>query len=172
MPACFCAALKAIIASGCNVTLWKVTRGGLSLHGSAGITIASEHGLPVVPRGSGTGLAGAATPIGDALVIVTSKMNRILDVRPQDRLAWVEPGVINLDLGNALAGRGFTFAPDPSSQQTSTIGGDVSTNARGPHCLADGGASAHILALHVVLGGGGGGRGRSPGGRAARLRLP
>ena len=86
---------------------------------AACLRIAAEHGLPVVPRGSGTGLAGGATPIGDALVVVTSKMTRILEVRPEDRLAWVEPGLPNLDLANALRPYGFTYAPDPSSQQTS-----------------------------------------------------
>src|SRR5687768_13014040 len=94
---------------------------------AACLGIAVEHELPVVPRGSGTGLAGGATPIGDALVVVTSKMTRILEIRPEDRLAWVEPGVPNLDLANALRPHGFTFAPDPSSQQTSSIGGNVST---------------------------------------------
>jgi glycolate oxidase len=112
---------------------------------------AAEHGLAVVPRGSGTGLAGAATPIGDALVVVTSKMTRVLEVRPDDRLAWVEPGLPNLDLAVALRPLGYTFAPDPSSQQTSSIGGNVNTNAGGPHCLAYGVTSAHILALEVVL---------------------
>jgi glycolate oxidase len=113
--------------------------------------IAAEHGLPVVPRGSGTGLAGGATPIGDVLVVVTTKMNRILEVRPEDRLAWVEPGVVNLDLAEALRPLGFTFAPDPSSQQTSSIGGNVNTNAGGPHCLAYGVTSNHVLAIDVVL---------------------
>jgi glycolate oxidase len=115
------------------------------------VRVAAEHGLPVVPRGSGTGLAGASTPIGDSLVVVTAKMNRILEVRPEDRLAWVEPGLFNLDLGNALRPTGFTYAPDPSSQQTSSIGGNVNTNAGGPHCLAYGVTSAHVLALDVVL---------------------
>jgi glycolate oxidase len=115
------------------------------------VRVAAAHGLPVVPRGSGTGLAGAATPIGDALVVVTAKMQRILEVRPEDRLAWVEPGLFNLDLATALAPSGFTYAPDPSSQQTSSIGGNVNTNAGGPHCLAYGVTSAHILALDVVL---------------------
>jgi glycolate oxidase len=113
--------------------------------------IAAAHGLFVVPRGSGTGLAGAATPIGDALVVVTSKMDAIEEIRTQDRLAWVQPGLFNLDLSNALAPLGWTYAPDPSSQQTSSIGGNVSTNAGGPHCLAYGVTSAHILALDVVL---------------------
>ena len=115
------------------------------------LQIAAHHELDVVPRGSGTGLAGGATPIGDALVVVTTKMNRILEVRPQDRLAWVQPGVLNLDLGNALRPTGFTYAPDPSSQQTSTIGGNVATNAGGPHCLAYGVTSAHVLAVDVAL---------------------
>ena len=115
------------------------------------VNVAARHGVSIVPRGSGTGLAGGATPIGDAMVIVTTKMDRILEVRPQDRLAWVEPGVINLDLANALSPTGFTFAPDPSSQQTSTVGGNISTNAGGPHCLAYGVTSAHVLAVDVVL---------------------
>jgi glycolate oxidase len=113
--------------------------------------VAAQHGLPVVPRGSGTGLAGGSTPIGDALVVVASKMDRILEVRPEDRLAWVEPGVLNLDLANALAPLGFTYPPDPSSQQTCSIGGNVNTNAGGPHCLAYGVTSSHVLALDVVL---------------------
>ncbi|MGH2636149.1 MAG: FAD-binding oxidoreductase [Actinomycetota bacterium] len=115
------------------------------------VRVAADHGLPVVPRGSGTGLAGGSTPIGDALVVVTSKMTRILEVRPADRLAWVEPGLPNLDLANALRPFGFTYAPDPSSQQTSSIGGNVNTNAGGPHCLAYGVTSNHVLALDVVL---------------------
>ena len=115
------------------------------------VRIATEHGLPIVPRGSGTGLAGGASPVGDALVVVTSKMTRILEVRPDDRLAWVEPGVPNLDLANALHAYGYTFAPAPSSQQTSSIGGNVSTNAGGPHCLAYGVTSNHVVALDLVL---------------------
>ena len=93
----------------------------------------------------------ATTPTGDALVVVTSKMTRILEIRPEDGLAWVEPGLPNLDLSAALAPIGFTYAPDPSSQQTSSIGGNVNTNAGGPHCLAYGVTSAHVLALDVVL---------------------
>jgi glycolate oxidase len=115
------------------------------------VRVAAEHDLSVVPRGSGTGLAGASTPIGDALVVVSSKMNRILEIRPGDRLAWVEPGLFNLDLATALRGTGFTYMPDPSSQQVSSIGGNVATNAGGPHCLAYGVTSAHVLALDVVL---------------------
>jgi glycolate oxidase len=115
------------------------------------VRAAADHDLPVVPRGSGTGLTGASTPIGDALVVVTSKMDRILEIRTEDRLAWVEPGLFNLDLGTALRGTGFTYMPDPSSQQVSSIGGNVGTNAGGPHCLAYGITSAHVLALDLVL---------------------
>jgi glycolate oxidase len=115
------------------------------------VRIAAAHGLPIVPRGSGTGLAGAATPIGDSLVVTTARMHQVLEVRPQDRLAWVEPGLPNLDLSNHLRPIGWTYAPDPSSQQTSSIGGNVNTNAGGPHCLAYGVTSAHVLALDVVM---------------------
>jgi glycolate oxidase len=115
------------------------------------VRIAAAHGLPIVPRGSGTGLAGAATPIGDSLVVTTARMNQVLEVRPPDRLAWVEPGLPNLDLSNHLRPIGWTYAPDPSSQQTSSIGGNVNTNAGGPHCLAYGVTSAHVLALDVVM---------------------
>jgi glycolate oxidase len=112
---------------------------------------AARHGLSVVPRGSGTGLAGGSTPLREALVIVTTKMDRVLEIRPEDRLVWVEPGVPNLDLATAVRESGFMYAPDPSSQQTSSIGGNVATNAGGPHCLAYGVTSAHVLALDVVL---------------------
>jgi glycolate oxidase len=115
------------------------------------VRTASTHGLAIVPRGSGTGLAGAATPFGDALVISTARMTRLLEVRPEDRLAWVEPGMANLDLQRALEPTGFTYMPDPSSQQVSSIGGNVNTNAGGPHCLAYGVTSAHVLALDLVL---------------------
>jgi glycolate oxidase len=115
------------------------------------VRIAAAYDLPIVPRGSGTGLAGGSTPIGDSLVLITSKMNHILEIRPEDRLAWVEPGLFNLDLSTALRPLGWTYAPDPSSQQTSSIGGNINTNAGGPHCLAYGVTSAHVLAIDVVL---------------------
>jgi glycolate oxidase len=115
------------------------------------VRIAHRHGRPFVARGSGTGLAGGAVPVGDPVVIVTTKMDRILEVDAVDRVAWVQPGVINLDLTRALAPHGLHFAPDPSSQQACTIGGNVANNSGGPHCLAYGVTSAHVLALEVVL---------------------
>jgi glycolate oxidase len=118
---------------------------------AAAVRIARRHGRPFVARGSGTGLAGGAVPVGDPVVIVTTKMDRILEVDPVARVAWVQPGVINLDLTRALAPNGLHFAPDPSSQQACTVGGNVANNSGGPHCLAYGVTSAHILALEVVL---------------------
>ncbi len=115
------------------------------------VRIARRHNRPFVARGSGTGLAGGATPLEDAVVIVTTRMNRVLDVDPVSRVAWVEPGVLNLDLSRAVAHLGLHYAPDPSSQQACTIGGNVATNAGGPHCLASGVTSAHVLAVDVVL---------------------
>jgi glycolate oxidase len=115
------------------------------------VRVCARNGQPFVARGSGTGLAGGATPIDGAVVIALTKMNRILEVDPVHRLAWVEPGVLNLDLTRAVAGHGLHFAPDPSSQQSCSIGGNVANNSGGPHCLADGVTSAHVLACEVVL---------------------
>jgi glycolate oxidase subunit GlcD len=121
---------------------------------AAAVRIAAAHDVPFVARGSGTGLAGGATPVDDALVIALSRMDRVLDVDPLQRVAWVQPGVLNLDLSRAVAHLGLHYAPDPSSQQACTIGGNVGTNAGGPHCLAAGVTSSHVLALDVVLGDG------------------
>jgi glycolate oxidase len=115
------------------------------------VTIAARHGIAFVPRGSGTGLAGGAVPPDGAIVISTTKMNRVVSVDPPARRAWVEPGVLNLDLSRAVAVHGLHFAPDPSSQQTCSIGGNVANNSGGPHCLAEGVTNAHILAVEVVL---------------------
>ncbi|MEM7140243.1 MAG: FAD-linked oxidase C-terminal domain-containing protein [Actinomycetota bacterium] len=113
--------------------------------------IAAEHDSPVVPRGAGTGLAGGAIPLGAPIVVSLQRMNRILEVDVENRIAWVEPGVINLDLSKQLRPRGFHFAPDPSSQSVCTLGGNLANNSGGPHCLAYGVTDAHILAAEVVL---------------------
>jgi glycolate oxidase len=113
--------------------------------------ISGRHQRAVVPRGAGTGLAGGAIPLGAPVVVAMTKMNRILEVDVDNRVAWVEPGVINLDLTKHLRPMGFHFAPDPSSQQVCTIGGNVANNSGGPHCLAYGVTSPHIKALEVVL---------------------
>ena len=113
--------------------------------------IAAAHGRAVVPRGAGTGLAGGAIPLGAPIVVALTRMNRILEVDVDNRVAWVEPGVINLDLTRHLTPLGFHFAPDPSSQQVCTIGGNVANNSGGPHCLAYGVTSPHVRAVEVVL---------------------
>ena len=118
---------------------------------AAAVRVAARHDRPFVARGSGTGLAGGATPVGRPVVIVTTRLNRVLDVDATGRVAWVEPGVLNLDLSRAVNHLGLHYAPDPSSQAACTIGGNVATNAGGPHCLAAGVTSAHVLALDVVL---------------------
>ncbi|HTN79383.1 MAG TPA: FAD-linked oxidase C-terminal domain-containing protein [Acidimicrobiales bacterium] len=115
------------------------------------VRAAVAHGRPFVTRGSGTGLAGGAVPLDDPVVIVTTKMDRVLSVDPEARVAWVEPGVLNLDLSRAVAPLGLHFAPDPSSQQSCSVGGNVATNSGGPHCLAYGVTSTHVLAVEVVL---------------------
>jgi glycolate dehydrogenase FAD-linked subunit len=115
------------------------------------VRVAARHDRPFVARGSGTGLAGGATPVERPVVIVTTHLNRVLDVDPFDRVAWVEPGVLNLDLSREVGHLGLHYAPDPSSQAACSIGGNVATNAGGPHCLAYGVTAAHVVALDVVL---------------------
>ena len=118
---------------------------------SAAVVAALDHGRDFVARGAGTGLAGGAVPCDEPVVVVLTRMDRILEVDVARRLAWVEPGVVNLDLSRHLAGTGLHFAPDPSSQQSCTIGGNVANNSGGPHCLLYGVTSAHVLAVEVVL---------------------
>ena len=115
------------------------------------VRIANEHGVAFVPRGSGTGLAGGAVPLGGEVVIVLTKMNRVLGVDAANRRAWVQPGVLNLDLSRHVEHLGLHFAPDPSSQQTCSIGGNIANNSGGPHCLAEGVTAAHVHAIEVVL---------------------
>ncbi|HIF65123.1 MAG TPA: FAD-binding protein [Acidimicrobiia bacterium] len=115
------------------------------------VEICGKYERPFTARGSGTGLAGGAVPVGDPVVIATAKMNKIIEVDLDNRIAWVEPGVLNLDLSTQLKPLGFHFAPDPSSQQVCSIGGNVANNSGGPHCLAYGVTSAHVAAIEVVL---------------------
>src|SRR6185295_5629284 len=109
-----------------------------------------EH-VPIVPRGSGTGLIGGAlAPHGGVMVSMT-RMNAILEIDLPNRCATVQPGLINLWLTNAVRERGWFFAPDPSSQMVSSIGGNVGTNAGGPHCLKYGITTNHVAGLEIVL---------------------
>jgi len=111
-----------------------------------------DAGVPIVPRGSGTGLIGGATaPVGGVMIGV-NRMTRILETDLVNRYAVVEPGVINLALTRAVEGRGYCFAPDPSSQMVSSIGGNAATNAGGPHALKYGNVAHHVLGLEVVTG--------------------
>ncbi len=117
----------------------------------AAVRLANEAGIPVVPRGAGTGLCGGAVPLRGGLVVALTRMNRILEIDVPNRRAVVEPGVINLELSEHTLPFGYYYAPDPSSQKISTIGGNVATNAGGPHCLAYGVTTNHVLGLEVVL---------------------
>jgi glycolate oxidase len=109
---------------------------------------------PVVPRGAGSGLCGGAIPARGGLVISMVRMNRILELDVRNRRARVQPGLINLDLSRAVATHGIFYAPDPSSQKVSTIGGNVGTNAGGPHCLSYGTTTNHVLGVEYVDGDG------------------
>ena len=110
-----------------------------------------EAGVTVVGRGSGTGLSGGAITPPDGLQIAFPRMNRILDVDTVNCTALVEPGVINLDLDNHVRRFGMRYAPDPSSQRACSIGGNIAENAGGPHCLAYGATTNHVIGMEVVL---------------------
>jgi glycolate oxidase len=111
-----------------------------------------EAGMPIIPRGSGTGLIGGATAPQGGVMIGVNRMGRILEVDLPNRYAVVEPGVINLALTRAVQDRGYFFAPDPSSQMVSSIGGNAATNAGGPHALKYGNVAHHVLGLELVTG--------------------
>jgi glycolate oxidase len=117
---------------------------------SAVVKIARDCGEPIVPRGAGTGLCGGAVPVAGGVVVAFTRMNRVLAYEPLRRRACVQPGLINLDLSHAAARDGLFYAPDPSSQRISTIGGNIATNAGGPHCLQYGTTMNHVLALEIV----------------------
>ncbi|HEX2300163.1 MAG TPA: FAD-binding protein, partial [Pseudonocardiaceae bacterium] len=107
-------------------------------------------GVPFVARGSGTGLSGGALPHAEGVLIVTSRMREILDVDPEAQRAVVQPGVINLDVTAAASPYGFYYAPDPSSQQICSIGGNVAENSGGAHCLKYGFTVNHVEACEIV----------------------
>ncbi len=117
---------------------------------AACVRIGRRRGVPVIARGAGTGLSGGAVPTEPALLVVLTRMDEIHEVDAESRTAWVGPGVINLDLSHDVAHLGVYYAPDPSSQQACTIGGNVATNAGGLHCLSAGTTVAHVLGLELV----------------------
>ena len=118
---------------------------------AAAVRVCAELGVPFVARGAGTGLSGGALPVADGVVISVSRLKRVLEVDPVNRRAVVEPGVTNLEITGAAAEHGLYFAPDPSSQQVCTIGGNVAENSGGAHCLKYGFTSNHVLSVEVVL---------------------
>jgi len=118
------------------------------------VKLARAEGLPVVPRGSGTGLSGGALPIPGGILLGLSRMRRILEIDLENQWMRAEPGVINLDISKRLAPHGYYYAPDPSSQQVCTIGGNVAENSGGAHCLKYGFTTNHVLGAKVVLGDG------------------
>jgi glycolate oxidase len=115
------------------------------------VRLCHRFGVPFVARGSGTSLSGGSLPIKDGIVIALNRLNHILRLDPQERLAVVEPGVVNLEVTKAAASHGLYYAPDPSSQPICTIGGNLAFNAGGAHCLKYGMTSNHILAIKAVL---------------------
>ncbi|WP_165065260.1 FAD-binding oxidoreductase [Paludisphaera rhizosphaerae] len=114
------------------------------------VKLCNRHDVPFVPRGAGTSLAGGTLPVGGGVMISLTKMKRVLEIDTRDRYAIVEAGVVNVWLSRALAGTGLHFAPDPSSQTACTIGGNVATNAGGPHTLKYGVTVNHIRGVEYV----------------------
>ena len=115
------------------------------------VKAADAHGVPVVARGAGTGLSGGAIAEHGGIVVALTRMTRIQEIDKVNRLAVVEPGVVNIDLTAAASKYGLYYAPDPSSQKACTIGGNVAENSGGPHCLAYGVTTNHVLGMEVVL---------------------
>ena len=115
------------------------------------VAACSRHRVPFVARGAGTGLSGGALPVADGVVISLARLDRVLEVDVDRGVAVVEPGVTNLEITRAVAAEGFFYAPDPSSQQVCTIGGNVAENSGGAHCLKYGFTVNHVLAADVVL---------------------
>jgi glycolate oxidase len=115
------------------------------------VRISIEHSIPIVGRGAGTGLSGGAIPRAGGIVISFARMNRVLGIDLVDERAVLEPGVVNLEITQAVERQGYFYAPDPSSQKACTIGGNVAENAGGPHTLAYGVTTNHVLGIEAVL---------------------
>jgi glycolate oxidase len=115
------------------------------------VRLANRETIPFVARGAGTGLAGGCLPAEGGLVISLMRMNRVLEIDYDNQVAVVEPGLVNLHLSWAVGPRGFYYAPDPSSQQACTIGGNIANNSGGPHTLKYGVTVNHVLGLEVVM---------------------
>ena len=138
------------------LTGWRAVPELVILPATAGdvqelVAACNRHQVPFVARGAGTGLSGGALPVAGGVVISLARLNRVLEVDLERGLAVVEPGVTNLDVTRAVAADGFFYAPDPSSQQVCTIGGNVAENSGGAHCLKYGFTVNHVLSADVVL---------------------
>ena len=118
---------------------------------AAAVKVLAEAEIPFTPRGAGTGLSGGSLSLQGAVILELARLNRILKIDYENRLAVVETGVINLHLSQATSPHGFHYAPDPSSQMACTIGGNIAENSGGPHCLKYGMTVNHVLAVEVVL---------------------
>ncbi len=118
------------------------------------LALAAREKVPVTPRGAGTGLSGGAIAVRGGVVVAMARMKHLLKLDIANRFAVVQPGHVNLELSNEIAPTGYFFAPDPASQKASTIGGNIALNAGGPHCLAYGTTTNHILGLEIVIPGG------------------
>ncbi len=117
---------------------------------AAVVRVAARHGVPVVPRGAGTGLAGGALATSGGVLVGTARMSRIVSIDAERLRAVIQPGVVNADLDRAAAAHGLRFAPDPSSQSACTVGGNVAANAGGPHTLRLGVTANHVTGLVIV----------------------
>jgi len=115
------------------------------------VQVATEYKLPVVGRGAGTGLSGGTIATEGGLMVAFARMNKILEIDLENEYAVVQPGVVNLDITTAVKGQGYYYAPDPSSQKACTIGGNVAENSGGPHTLAYGVTTNHVLGIEAVL---------------------
>src|SRR5947207_7253406 len=121
---------------------------------AAVMRVLAEGRVPFTPRGAGTGLSGGALALNKGIVIELAHMRRILKIDEANRTAVVQPGVVNLQVSRAVAHLGLHYVPDPSSQPTCTIGGNIAENAGGIHCLKYGTTTDHVLGLRLVLAGG------------------
>ena len=115
------------------------------------VKVCRRYNVPIVARGAGTGLSGGAIAEHGGIIIALTRMTRVLEIDAENRIAVVEPGLVNIDLTSEVSKYGLYFAPDPSSQKACTIGGNVAENSGGPHCLAYGVTTNHVLGMEVVL---------------------
>jgi len=139
-----------------GLTGWRAQPACVVLPGSSAevqavLRLCAREGVPFVARGAGTGLSGGALPVADGVVVSLARMNRIVEIDLESERVVVEPGVANLDVTRAVAAEGYFYAPDPSSQQVCTIGGNLAENSGGAHCLKHGFTVNHVTGAKVVL---------------------